>query len=400
MGVGSIPLWFVCEGKDTPIESSNTRFNQTNTTFVSNCDDFAEAAEILYGPSTLLMVFMFGILVPKQNTKADDLKRAVLNHYDSIYILRRVGYIAQTYNKGYLTKYVSQLMDAYTRLVMSSMCLATIVSRRQFMTHELYSPLRWLHGWCCNPFRWLQGWCCKQDMSDLDPDELESDTKERDERENTIIEWQLDGLSAIYVEIHRLASNNSNPASHGVPLNGNTPLSAVLELTAVGQSTFDTRYLLLFFAAMTAICGFAQKLGDDGEIDVDTAWTHIMSNYVMIVFPYCLLAPFVFRKDIFKERSPYLPSSDWTEEWRQKLEAITDPVARKKLEREYEDEMARMSLMRSRSHLKGLFEQTSQRKCIDGLNRTASAAPKLFPTRINSFSCFSSFTKPRNSFEL
>ena len=113
--MGSIPLWLVCEGKDTPIESSNTIFNQTNTTFVSNCDDFAEAAEILYTPSTLLMVFMFGILVPKQITKADDLKRAVLNHYDSIYILRRVGYIAQTYRKGYLSDYVYTLMDAYTR---------------------------------------------------------------------------------------------------------------------------------------------------------------------------------------------------------------------------------------------------------------------------------------------
>ena len=265
--------------------------------------------------------------------------------------------------------------------MMSSMSLATIVSRRQFMTHELVTPLRW-----------LQGWCCKRDNREMHPDKRDEDTGKRDERENTVLEWQLDGLSAIYVEIHRLANNDNNPASHGVPLNGNTPLSAVLELTAVGQSTFDTRYLLLFFAAMTAICGFAQKLGDDGEIDVDTAWTHIMSNYVMIVFPYCLLAPFVFRKDIFKERSPYQPSSDWTETWRQTLESIEDLGARKKKERELEDEKARMGLMRNRNHLRTLFEQTSLRKCNNRLSRASTAK--------NAFSCFSPFTKPRNSFEL
>jgi hypothetical protein len=403
-----MPLWFVCEGKDTPIESSNTRFNQTNTTLVSNCDDFAEAAEILYGPSTLLMVFMFGILVPKQITKADDLKRAVLNHYDSIYILRRVGYIAQTYNKGYSIPYVNRLMDAYTRLVMSSMCLATIVSRRQFMTHELVSGVRWLHGGCCNPFRLLQSWCGKQDMIDMYPVERESDIKDRDEVENTTIEWQLDALSAIYVEIHRLANNNSNPASHGVPLNGNTPLSAVLELTAVGQSTFDTRYLLLFFAAMTAICGFAQKLGDDGEIDMDTAWTHVMSNYVMIVFPYCLLAPFVFRKDIFKERSPYEPSSEQLEKWNDQLAAITDQAERTKFRQKYYDETNRMSLLRSKELLPALFERTARRNCNTGdstlrrnnTNPVSFYSQHIFPPERNLFSRFSPFTKYRNSFEI
>ena len=109
-------------------------FNQTNTTIASNCDEFAESAKILYTPSTLLMVFMFGILVPKQITKADALKKAVLDHYDSIYILRRVGRIASTHNpKPIQQDYLNELIQCYSELVISSMRLATIVSRRQFM---------------------------------------------------------------------------------------------------------------------------------------------------------------------------------------------------------------------------------------------------------------------------
>ena len=289
---GAASLWAACEGKEVPIERNNMMFNQTNTTIASTCDEFAESAEIIYTPSALLMVFMFGILVPKQITKADALKKAVLDHYDSIYILRRVSRIARTYNTKLAEScYVDKLIRCYTELVISSMCLAAIVSRRQFMKHELLRPLR-------N----LQHWWSKEKVTEGE----EINRLERDETENNLIERQLDFLSILYVEVHRRANNGGNPASHGVPLNGNTPLSAVLELTAVGQSTFDTRALLMFFAALTAICGLAQKLDDNGEVDMSTAWVHIMSNYVMIVVPYCLLGPFVFRQDIFKERSPYI----------------------------------------------------------------------------------------------
>ena len=76
--MGYAPLWWICEGEDVPIEGGNMTFNQTNTTVVGNCDDFAETAEILYTSSALLMVFMFGVLVPNQITKADELKKAAL----------------------------------------------------------------------------------------------------------------------------------------------------------------------------------------------------------------------------------------------------------------------------------------------------------------------------------
>ena len=298
--VCSVPLWMVCEGKDVPIYMT---FNQTNTTVVSNCETLVETAEIIYTPSTLLMVFMFGVLVPKQITKADDLKKAVLDHYDSVYVLWRVGHIAQTYNTRpkQVGAYLDKLMAAYTTLVMSSMSLATIVSRRQFMTHEITKMLRSVQE------TWRTHCNRNESEQDLEQDpeqDINEDITQRDEAENAIIELQLDALSAIYVEVHRLANDSKNPASHGVPLNGNTPLSVVLEMTAVGQSTFDTRGLLLFFAALTAVCGFAQKLNTDGEINVDVAWVHILTNYVMVVIPYSLLGPFVFRTDIFKERCP------------------------------------------------------------------------------------------------
>ena len=336
--MGYVPLWWICEGEDVPIEGGNMIFNQTNTTVVGNCDDFAETAEILYTSSALLMVFMFGVLVPNQITKADELKKAVLNHYDSIYILRRVGYIATAYSKVDIQENpdnritINKMMNAYTKIIMSSMNLATIVSRRQFMTHEIDLRLRQL-----------------QDMWSTCRRQTDFEIQQRNEDENAIIEWQRDALSAIFVEIHRLANNNSNPASHGVPLNGNTPLSCALELTAVGQSTFDTRYLLLFFAALTAVCGLAQKLNDNREIDMDTAWTHIMSNYVMIVVPYCLLGPFVFRKDIFKERSPYEESSESKREYETRLESASNDTERLEIERGRPDELTQRGLERSGS---------------------------------------------------
>ena len=336
--MGYAPLWWICEGEDVPIEGGNMTFNQTNTTVVGNCDDFAETAEILYTSSALLMVFMFGVLVPNQITKADELKKAVLNHYDSIYILRRVGYIATAYSKVDIQENpdnritINKMMNAYTKIIMSSMNLATIVSRRQFMTHEIALPLRQL-----------------QDMWSTCRRQTDFEIQQRNEDENAIIEWQRDALSAIFVEIHRLANNNSNPASHGVPLNGNTPLSCALELTAVGQSTFDTRYLLLFFAALTAVCGLAQRLNDNREIDMVTAWTHVMSNYVMIVVPYCLLGPFVFRKDIFKERSPYEESSESKREYETRLERASNDTERLEIERGRPDELTQRGLERSGS---------------------------------------------------
>ena len=377
--MGYVPLWWICEGEDVPIEGGNMIFNQTNTTVVGNCDDFAETAEILYTSSALLMVFMFGVLVPNQITKADELKKAVLNHYDSIYILRRVGYIATAYSKVDIQENpdnritINKMMNAYTKIIMSSMNLATIVSRRQFMTHEIALPLRQL-----------------QDMWSTCRRQTDFEIQQRNEDENAIIEWQRDALSAIFVEIHRLANNNSNPASHGVPLNGNTPLSCALELTAVGQSTFDTRYLLLFFAALTAVCGLAQKLNDNREIDMDTAWTHIMSNYVMIVVPYCLLGPFVFRKDIFKERSPYEESSESKREYETRLESASSDTERLEIERGRPDELTQRGLERSGS--------------LDIMNEEARGRRKriLNTTRLtrNSTYSLSPFTKHRNSFEL
>jgi hypothetical protein len=304
--VGTIALWAGCEGKEVPIEGNDMMSNQTNTTIASTCDELSESAQIIYTPSAFLMVFMFGILVPAQITKADALKKAVLDHYDSIYILRRVGRIASTYNPKFIQQdYLDDLIRCYSELVISSMRLATIVSRREFMKHELIEPLRD-----------LQHWWSKETVTD-GKDEI--DRVAREETENNLIEHQLDFLSILYVAVHREANNGSNPASHGVPLNGNTPLSAVLELTAVGQSTFDTRALLMFFAALTAICGLAQKLDDNGELDMSMSWVHIISNYVMVVVPYCLLGPFVFRQDIFKERSPYIPTAEETATLAEKL---------------------------------------------------------------------------------
>lgn len=376
--MGYVPLRWICEGEDVPIEGGNMIFNQTNTTVVGNCDDFAETAEILYTSSALLMVFMFGVLVPNQITKADELKKAVLNHYDSIYILRRVGYIATAYSKVDIQENpdnritINKMMNAYTKIIMSSMNLATIVSRRQFMTHEIALPLRQL-----------------QDMWSTCRRQTDFEIQQRNEDENAIIEWQRDALSAIFVEIHRLANNNSNPASHGVPLNGNTPLSCALELTAVGQSTFDTRYLLLFFAALTAVCGLAQKLNDNREIDMTTAWTHVMSNYVMIVVPYCLLGPFVFRKDIFKERSPYEESSESKKEYETRLEMASNDKERLEIERGRPDELTQRGLERSGS--------------LDIMNEEARGRRKrILNSRLtrNSTYSLSPFTKHRNSFEL
>ena len=330
------PLWAACEGKEVPIERNNMMFNQTNTTIASTCDEFAESAQILYTPSALLVVFMFGVLVPKQITKADDLKKAVLDHYDSIYILRRVGLIARTYNNEEIGGYMDELVQCYTDLVMSSICLAAIISRRQFMKHELVSPLRLLQHW----------WSQKiHPTLDNEGNAVKIDRLKRDEDENDLIERQLDFLSILYVEVHRRANNGGNPASHGVPLNGNTPLSAVLEMTAVGQSTFDTRALLMFFAALTAVCGFAQKLGDDGRMDVSTAWVHIMSNYVMIVVPYCLLSPFVFREDIFKERCPFIPTAEDTAVLDKQLESA-DPEDEENLKKKHDREMGLRSFGR------------------------------------------------------
>ena len=379
--MGYVPLWLICEEEDVPIEGSNMIFNQTNTTVVGNCDDFAETAEILYTSSALLMVFMFGVLVPNQITKADELKKAVLNHYDSIYILRRVGYIATEYSKVDIQENpdnritINKMMNAYTKIIMSSMNLATIVSRRQFMTHEIDLRLRQL-----------------QDMWSTCRRQTDFEIEQRNEDENAIIEWQRDALSAIFVEIHRLANNNSNPASHGVPLNGNTPLSCALELTAVGQSTFDTRYLLLFFAALTAVCGFAQKLNDNREIDMDTAWTHIMSNYVMIVVPYCLLGPFVFRKDIFKERSPYEESIQSKLEYGARLELASNDTERLEIERGRPDELTQRGLERSGA-LDIMNEEARGRR-----ERILSSNPTRLKRNQTLF--LSPFTKHRNSFEL
>ena len=383
----SIPLWLICEGEDVPIEVSNMIFNQTNTTVVGNCDDFAENAKVLYTSSALLMVFMFGVLVPNQITKADALKKAVLDHYDSIYILRRVGYIASAYGKVSIPENqdnpitINKMMNAYTQIVMSSMNLATIVSRRQFMTHEIVDWLRRL-----------------QDMWSSCNRKTEVEIKQRDEDENAIIEWQLDALSAIFVEIHRLANNNSNPASHGVPLNGSTPLSCVLELTAVGQSTFDTRYLLLFFAALTAVCGSVQELSDNREIDMFTAWTYIMSNYVMIVIPYCLLGPFVFRKDIFKERSPYEESDESKREYQDRLASANNDKEREEIESGRPDELQKIGLERNGALDTQNLTQQAKRLRILETNNLKSNNRRL--GRSSTALSFSPFTGHRNSFGL
>ena len=376
---GSFPLWWVCEGTEVPIERSNMMFNQTNTTIVSNCDEFAESAQILYTPSTLLVVFMFGVLVPKQIRKADDLKKSVLDHYDSIYILRRVGLIARTYNNEEIGGYMDELVQCYTDLVMSSICLAAIISRRQFMKHELVSPLRLLQHW----------WSQKiHPTLDNEGNAVKIDRLKRDEDENDLIEKQMDFLSILYVEVHRKANNGGNPASHGVPLNGNTPLSAVLEMTAVGQSTFDTRALLLFFAALTAVCGFAQKLGDDGRMDVSTAWVHIMSNYVMIVVPYCLLSPFVFREDIFKERCPFIPTDEEKAAWDQKLKD-THPDNRARMKAERAHSLDKRGLVRKDLAIFSVRGNPTFK--AEGLKRNSTYAAT---------SMWSPFTRYRKDFEI
>ena len=388
--VGASALWAGCEGKEVPIEGNDVMSNQTNTTIASTCDELSESAQIIYTPSALLMVFMFGILVPKQITKADALKKAVLDHYDSIYILRRVGRIASTHNPKLIQQdYLNELIQCYSELVISSMRLATIVSRRQFMKHELLAPLRD-----------LQHWWAKEKVTD---GKNEIDRAARDETENNLIEHQLDFLSILYVAVHREANNGSNPASHGVPLNGNTPLSAVLELTAVGQSTFDTRALLMFFAALTAICGLAQKLDDNGEVDMSTAWVHIMSNYVMIVVPYCLLGPFVFRQDIFKERSPYIPTAEETAALDKQLANAT-PEEEEKMKKQHEHDMGMRSLGRRFEEQNiGPYKSRGYPGC--GLHRAGSAPAPIVPeeytsTLFTSSTAWAPFLKYRKEFEI
>ena len=73
-----------------------------------------------------------------------------------------------------------------------------------------------------------------------------------------------------------------------------------------------------------------------------------MSNYVMIVVPYCLLGPFVFRKVIFKERSPFEESPKSIEIHQAHLKSAGSDAEREELERNFQDEVQRQGLDRSR----------------------------------------------------
>lgn len=404
--IGFLLTLFLCEKGDS-VETEtigtmlfNTTANTTNTTYLPGaCAKYAVTAKVVYTPSALLMVIMFGLLVPTQIAKADELKRNVLIHYDNVYLVRRILRIAQYYSledktikkciararidteaanppaaapsaakpwfcgrgacsssdepldiegaaceggegaggegeacEGVLDdksderwrivqntlqeykvaeekaarkeaarkhqldidEYHQRIMDAYADVTCDAINLAAIICRRQFLKHEIWSTLRnRRNAWH------MREWCTSNGRKLGDQ-----------EKDEDMVERQLDFLEAIYVEVHRLAYGNNNPAAHGSPLNGNTALSLILDVTAVGQSTFDTRSMLYFFSAVTAICGFSQELDDDDTLDPVIAIVHILAIYVMIVLPYSFLSPFVFRKDVFKPREPIVYEED------------------------------------------------------------------------------------------
>ena len=261
-------------GFDNPWFGCNDRGDQ-------GCRTWALAAQILYTPSSLVMVFMFGLLVPKQLTRAEVLKKAVLTHWESINVLERLVKASLNTNLTFQGGEARSHLSAYGLAVKQSMEQATLIARRDFLRHVVWERLR--------GFRlWVKG------KSRVDV------VAEYDDR-NKEVKKQADYLAFHYSRAYQ-AAYGTPPAAHGVPMNGNTALGTVLTLTAVGNSTFITRLLLIFFSAVSAICGFSQNLHDDGTIDMETATVHIVANYIMIILPYAILSAFVFRTDIFKER--------------------------------------------------------------------------------------------------
>ena len=247
----------------------------------AGCRTWALAAQILYTPSSLVMVFMFGLLVPKQLTRAEVLKKAVLTHWESINVLERLVNASLNTNLTSQGGEARSHLSAYGLAVKQSMEQATLIARRDSLRHVVWERLR--------GFRlWVKG------KSRVDV------VAEYDDR-NKEVKKQADYLAFHYSRAYQ-AAYGTPPAAHGVPMNGDTALGTVLTLTAVGNSTFTTRLLLIFFSAVSAICGFSQNLHDDGSIDMETATVHIFANYIMIILPYAILSAFVFRTDIFKER--------------------------------------------------------------------------------------------------
>ena len=128
-----------------------------------------------------------------------------------------------------------------------------------------------------------------------------------------------------------------------------------------------------------------------------------MSNYAMIVIPYCLLGPFVFRQDIFKARCPFEPSKAATEAWRVELEKVDNIDQRRQMAEAHEVELERRTLTRNTKEIRGKFEEIAQERCRNnGLRRFStfdtSKLPKLYTKNI--FSGFSPFVRSKNIFEL
>jgi hypothetical protein len=214
------------------------------------------------------------------------LKSAVLTHWESIDVLTRLidasplpDPIQAPMQKA--QPHARAQLSAYAAAVKQSMALATIIARRDFLRHVVWKRLR-------NFRLWTQG-------KNIDDVVAEFEANDRE------VKHHADNLALHYSRAYQLAYG-SPPAAHGAPMNGNTALGTVLTLTAVGNSTFTTRLLLVFFAAVSAVCGFSQNLHEDGSMNVGTAVVHIVANYVMIILPYAILSAFVFREDIFKER--------------------------------------------------------------------------------------------------